>query len=198
MTALNPLYWRARGTAPAVPRAPRKKAPAMTPITARYTGSPRDFDFFIGRWRTRNRRLVGRLEGSTTWEEFESLSEAWPVLGGLGNMDTFEAPDWRPGFMGMTLRIFNSRTRQWSIYWVDNASSELQPPVVGGFDGDVGIFEGPDTLRGQPISVRFTWTRINDREARWEQAFSADAGASWETNWTMELAREDALAALTV
>lgn len=29
-----------------------------------------DFDFFVGRWNVRNRRLVGRLVGSTHWESF--------------------------------------------------------------------------------------------------------------------------------
>jgi hypothetical protein len=64
----------------------------------------------------------------------------------------------------------------------------LEPPVVGGFDGAIGHFEGTDTDTGVPIDVRFTWTVIDADHARWQQAFSRD-GAAWETNWIMEFTR---------
>ena len=60
--------------------------------------------------------------------------------------------------------------------------------VVGGFDGAVGTFEGPDTDDGRPITVRFRWDVVDDDHARWQQAFSED-GETWETNWIMEFTR---------
>jgi hypothetical protein len=36
--------------------------------------------------------------------------------------------------------------------------------------------------------VRFVWSQIYTPEPRWEQAFSADGGQTWETNWIMEFA----------
>ena len=33
-----------------------------------------DFDFWMGRWAVRNRRLVQRLAGSDEWDEFDSRS----------------------------------------------------------------------------------------------------------------------------
>ena len=44
-------------------------------------------------------------------------------------------------------------------------------------------------LDGRPITVRFIWSAITASSARWEQAFSADGGATWESNWVMEFAR---------
>lgn len=150
-----------------------------------------DFDFIFGRWRVHNRRLVKRLAGSNEWETFEALAQARPLPGGIGNCDDFTPLNWRPGFVGMSLRFFNPATKQWSIYWVDNQTGILQPPVVGGFANGVGTFEGPDEFQGQPIVVRFIWSNITSTGARWEQAFSTDDGHTWEVNWIMELNREE-------
>jgi hypothetical protein len=148
-----------------------------------------DFDFWMGRWNVRNRRLVRRLAGSDEWEEFESTSNAWPILDGMGNQDDFHT-DFEGGFAGMSLRFFDPKTRQWSIYWADSRRSGLlDPPVVGGFEGSVGVFEGDDTFEGRPIRVRFTWSRVDTPNPRWEQAFSEDGGETWETNWIADFTR---------
>ncbi|MFT3917633.1 MAG: NIPSNAP family protein [Anaeromyxobacteraceae bacterium] len=109
-----------------------------------------------------------------------------PLPGGLGNLDEFRTDFW-PGFVGMTFRFHDPVARTWSIHWADSRGHALQPPVVGRFEGDTGIFEGDDTLDGRPVRVRFTWTR--GESPRWEQAFSPDGGRTWETNWTMAMTR---------
>jgi len=152
-------------------------------------GGSRDFDFFMGRWRVENKLLVGRLRGSTEWETFEAAVHAWPLPGGIGNYNEFVPEGWRLGYVGMALRIFNPETRLWSIYWVDNQTGVLQPPVVGRFKNGVGIFEEEDELDGRPILARFTWSDISRNGARWEQAFSPDNGKTWETNWVMVFTR---------
>jgi hypothetical protein len=63
------------------------------------------------------------------------------------------------------------------------------PPVKGGFENGVGTFYADDTLRGKPIRVRFSWSRITTISAHFEQAFSADGGKSWETNWITDFRR---------
>ena len=159
-------------------------------------GTARDFDFWFGRWHVRNRRLRDRLAGSDEWDEFEATSEARPLLEGLGNEDVFRT-DWNGGFIGMSFRFFDPQTRLWWIYWADSRrSGELDPPVVGSFDGDIGVFQGEDVLRGRPVLVRFVWSGVTTPTPRWEQAFSDDGGRTWETNWVMEFTRaEDAPAA---
>jgi hypothetical protein len=149
------------------------------------TDGARDFDFLTGRWRIHNRRLMERLKGCTEWEEFEAVSQARPLLSGMGNEDDFRT-DWRPGFVGMTVRLYDPATRLWSIYWASNQRGVFEPPVIGAFSRDVGTFEGGDVLDGKPIRVRFTWTRQGPTRARWEQAFSDDGGQTWESNWVMQ------------
>ncbi|WP_338864760.1 hypothetical protein [Myxococcus stipitatus] len=148
----------------------------------------RDFDFLMGTWRVHNRRLKERLKGCTEWISFESSAEEKPLPGGLGNQETYRSEFW-PGFVGIALRVYNPATAQWSIAWVDNRSHAIDPPVVGRFSGDVGLFETNDTFEGRSIRVRFTWTRLGQDTARWEQAFSPDNGESWETNWVMDFSR---------
>lgn len=149
----------------------------------------RDFDFWIGRWAVRNRMLRERLAGSDEWDEFDATVEARLILDGLGNEDEFQT-DYAGGFTGMSFRFFDPVRKRWSIYWADSRRpGVLDAPVFGAFDGDVGVFEGPDTFERRPILMRFTWTGVTTSTPRWEQAFSEDGGETWETNWIMDLAR---------
>jgi hypothetical protein len=150
-----------------------------------------DFDFWMGSWNVHNRCLRERLRGSTDWVEFEATSTARPLLDGLGNEDEFRTHH-DGGFIGMSFRFFDPETRTWSIYWADSRRpGKLDPPVVGSFSGDTGSFQGADTLAGKPILMRFDWSGVTTPTPRWEQAFSADGGRSWETNWTMEFTRAE-------
>jgi hypothetical protein len=147
-----------------------------------------DFDLYFGHWRIHNQRLKERLAGCTDWEQFDAIGECAPILGGIGNIDSFES-DWNGGFRGMTLRLFDRQSRKWSLYWASNCSGVLEPPVVGAFADGVGRFEGADQHHGKPVLARFLWSHITATSARWEQALSADGGMSWETNWRMQMTR---------
>ena len=89
----------------------------------------------------------------------------------------------------MTLRTFDTAKRQWSIYWVNSRLGTMLPPVVGGFSGNRGEFVGDDDDDGRPVKVVYRWAKLGLDAAHWEQAFSYDGGATWETNWVMDLAR---------
>ncbi|HEY8026826.1 MAG TPA: hypothetical protein VIF60_19960 [Burkholderiaceae bacterium] len=147
-----------------------------------------DFDFLMGRYTVRNRRLLKRLQGCQEWEEFDAINTARPLLRGAGNEDEF-VTDHAGGYVGMSFRFFNPKTKQWSIYWASSKSGMLEPPVTGEFKDNVGLFSGADTLEGKAILVRFIWSRVHTPTPRWEQAFSNDGGLTWETNWVMEFRR---------
>ena len=147
-----------------------------------------DFDFLLGSWNVANRMLRRRLAGSDDWEEFAATAVVRPILDGLGNEDVFRT-EHDGGFVGMSFRFFDPEKRRWSIYWADSRRpGELDPPVVGCFEGDLGVFHGEDVDRGRPVLVRFTWSRVTTESPRWEQAFSDDGGRTWETNWVMDFA----------
>ncbi len=147
-----------------------------------------DFDFYYGHWKVRNERLKQRLVGSDDWETFEATQSCQPLLDGIGNLDDF-VTGWSGGFRGMTLRLFDLQARQWSIYWASNRSGVLELPVMGRFENGVGTFHGRDSHEGRPVLARFIWSDITADSAHWQQAFSTDEGASWETNWHMWMTR---------
>ena len=169
-----------------------------------------DFDFIYGKWRMPNHKLKKRLAGSHEWDDFVTCDEGSPLPGGVDDIDYWKASYWKD-FVGVTVRTYDPKTGLWRIYWVDNTFSEgvIQPPVVGKFNGNVGIFEGQDTYNGIPIVVRYTWTVspksspnaakweqvLNPQNApvvaKWEQAFSRDGGKTWETNWYNEFIQDD-------
>jgi len=149
-----------------------------------------DFDFLMGRWNVAHRRLRRRLASDTYWEEFGGMCESRPIIGGLGNTDdnVLELP--AGPYRAATLRVFDPAAGLWSIWWVDGRAPRLEPPVHGRFEGGVGTFLGDDVLDdGRPVRVRFTWSEVTAHSARWDQAFSADGGATWEDNWTMRFGR---------
>ena len=150
----------------------------------------RDFDFLEGEWLTRHRRLRERLVGSNEWEEFETRTVMHRILGGLGNIDQTRTVE-GDFFEGVSLRLFDAADGLWRIYWVDSHGARLFPPVVGGFGGDEGVFRGEDRHAGRPVLVEFRWNRRDPGRPTWQQAFSADGGGSWETNWFMAFRRPD-------
>lgn len=148
-----------------------------------------DFDFLHGRWRVDNRRLRDRLVGCEAWEAFASHVTCAPVLGGIGNLET-HAIDRNGGEHGLALRLYDTAARRWAIHWANGRDGVLEPPMAGAFHRDVGVFFGDDVHAGRPVRVRFTWTRHDADHAHWEQAFSADGGHTWETNWVMAFERD--------
>ncbi|SHG84078.1 hypothetical protein [Flavobacterium johnsoniae] len=158
-------------------------------ITASPTSSKNDFDFFEGKWKLHNKKLNSRLSNCTEWTEFESTQEMYKVLNGIGNIDNFLATfDGQP-FEGMTVRLFNPKSRLWSIYWADSNEGKLDPPVLGSFENNVGHFVTKDIFNGKDILVIFRWDARDKNNPVWSQAFSADNGKSWEWNWYMYMSK---------
>ena len=109
------------------------------------------------------------------------------MLGGIGNHDHFVTD----GYEGFSLRLYSPETDTWRIWWSSTQRpGRLDPPVEGRFHGDgMATFEADDVLDGIPLRMRFVWSAITAESARWEQFFSYDEGATWESNWIMELRR---------
>ncbi|MEU6719237.1 hypothetical protein ABZ897_47900 [Nonomuraea sp. NPDC046802] len=147
-----------------------------------------DFDFFAGHWNVVNRRLVKALAGSDEWEEFPGRSVATRHFDGGASFDEITFPT--KGFSGLTVRVYNPDTQKWAIHWASSTRGVLDVvPMVGEFEGNRGEFYGEESYEGRRVRCRFIWTVAGPDAVRWEQAFSPDDGATWETNWTMDFTR---------
>ena len=119
--------------------------------------------------------LYAKYEGTSVVHKF------WDGEANIGELRVASATN---RLDGMSIRLYNPRTRQWNIYWSNSRLAEvLTPPMVGGFDDGRGEFYANDTLDGKPIVARFLITIENPRSFKLEQAFSPDERKTWETNW---------------
>lgn len=142
-----------------------------------------DFDFLVGNFIMRHKRLKERLKGCTEWEEFEGTATGKKLLNGLGHMDEVIMNRPTGPAHGYTLRLFDVKSGEWSIYWAAGGSHILDVPVVGKFKDGVGEFYSHEVNEGRHIFCRFTWSKTDTDSPHWEQAFSIDGGKTWETNW---------------
>lgn len=142
-----------------------------------------DFDFEIGSWKTHLKRLVNPLSGSTTWVEYEGTTVVRKVWNGRANLVELVADGPAGHFEGLSLRLYNPESRQWSLNFASSRGGVMTPPTIGGFKNGRGEFYSQETLNGRAIFVRFIISEITPDSCRFEQAFSSDGGKTWEVNW---------------
>ncbi len=103
-------------------------------------------------------------------------------------------------------KVHNRRLRNpltGSNTWVEFEGTSVNKKIWGGranFDEDE-LDDPSGHVRGMTLRLydpqthlwsRFLWLYIKPNSCRWEQAFSADGGKTWETNWIMDFQRTDA------
>jgi hypothetical protein len=143
----------------------------------------KDFDFEFGNWKTEVRVLRNPLSGQPEWAEYEGTSIVRPLLDGRANLVELSVSGPAGSIEGVSLRLYDPATNQWSLNYASLRNGQMTPPVVGGFKDGRGVFYGDDTLGDRPIRVRFVISDITEDSARFEQAYSADGGKTWEVNW---------------
>jgi hypothetical protein len=142
-----------------------------------------DFDFEIGTWKTHLRRLVRPLTGSTTWVEYEGTTVVRKVWNGRANLVELKASGPAGSFEGLSLRLYNPQSRQWSLNFANINDGVLAQPTIGEFKDGRGEFYNQEKYNERAILVRFVITKIAEDKYQFEQAFSDDGGKTWEVNW---------------
>jgi hypothetical protein len=165
----------------AQPKPDSPKASVQPPTRER--DGQHDFDFAIGTWQTRVSRLLHPLTGSTTWVDYVGTSVVRKVWNGRAHLVELEVDGPGGRIEGLSLRLYNPQSRQWSLNFSNSAGGTLSQPTIGEFRNGRGEFFDQETLDGRAILVRFVISDITRRSCRFEQAFSDDGGKTWEVNW---------------
>jgi len=160
--------------------------PAPTKPTARSPVAERDrqhdFDWDIGAWKVHMRRLLHPLAESTTWVDYDGTDVVRPVWDRRANLGEVELDGPAGHLELLTLRLYNPQAHQWSINIASSAAGTLSPPAIGEFKNGRGEFYDQETFNGRTILVRLGVSDITPNSCRFDQAFSADGGKTWEVN----------------
>src|SRR5579872_687681 len=163
---------------------------ARSQTTASEHDGQHDFDFALGTWKAHLKRLEHPLTGSNTWVEFDGTFVARKVWDGRATIEEVELDSPGGHIEGLTLRLYNAQTHQWSIYWANGKNGAMDTsPQVGRFKNGRGEFYGIDKLNDKLIYVRFLWTNTNTNTPHFEQSYSDDGGKTWEVNWMTDQTR---------
>jgi hypothetical protein len=154
-----------------------------------------DFDYELGSWKIHLKRLEHPLTGSTNWVEFDGTSVTRKVWDGRAELEQFETDGAAGHIEGLTLRLYNPQSHQWSLYWANSKNGTVElPPCVGEFKNGRGEFIDQEPYNGRAILVRMVWSEITANSAHSAQSFSDDGGETWEVNWITDQTRvSDAL-----
>jgi len=142
-----------------------------------------DFDFEFGSWKAQL-RVRPRLSNAESWTEFNGTSVVRKIWDGKANAGELEVGNPTAHIEGLTLRLYNAQTQQWSIYWSNAKDGAISgTAMVGNFTNGRGEFYGTDVANGATVYARFIFSDITPTAFKLEQAFSPDGGKTWETNW---------------
>jgi hypothetical protein len=159
--------------------------------TARERDGQHDFDFEFGNWKTHIRRLLRPLTGSDAWVELDGISIVRKVWDGRANLGELEVDNPTTHLEGLSLRVYNPESHQWSIYWANSTDGRLGTPMIGQFKNGRGEFFDQEFFQGAAIYVRFIFSDIAPTSFRLEQSFSGDGGKTWEPNWIATFTRQE-------
>jgi hypothetical protein len=180
--AAYPAHLPAEGTAQAA------NSQAQEPNAGR--DGQHDFDFEFGSWRAHIRRQLHPLAGSDSWVDLEGSSVVRKLWDGRANLGELEVDGANSHLEGLSLRLYNPQSRQWSIYWANSKDGGLGTAMMGQFTNGRGEFFDQELFQGRAIYVRFIFSDITPISFRLEQAFSADGGKTWQPNWIAAFTRQ--------
>ena len=163
-------------------RANSDEATAGPRETAKERDGQHDFDWDIGTWRVHMRRLLHPLTGSTTWIDYNGTDVVRSVWDGRANLGEVEVEGPAGHFELLTLRLYNREAHQWSINISSSATGTLSPPAIGEFKSGRAEFYDQESFNGRTVLVRLGISDITADSCRFDQAFSADGGKTWEVN----------------
>jgi hypothetical protein len=155
---------------------------ALTDVWAQGRDGADDFNWEIDAWDT-HVRVRAPISESGAWTEFRGTSIVHALAHGRSNLVDLDVANGDRRIEGVSLRLYNPQTRQWSLNFASMRDGVLTPPVYGGFENERGVFYGQDIVEGRVVLVRFVISDVTANSARFVQSHSVDGGQTWIDNW---------------
>jgi len=112
------------------------------------------------------------------------------LWGGKAQVEEMEVDSPAVGHLeGMTVRLYDPKSHQWSLNWANQKNGHFDTPTVGEFKDGKGEFFDMEMFEGRMILVRYVWSQITPKSAHFEQSYSTDGGKTWEANWITDQTR---------
>jgi hypothetical protein len=167
----------------------QQKSESVSPQPPGLPNPSHDFDFNFGVWKTHITRRQHPLTGSNTWVDYDGTSDVSKIWNGRASLFELEATGPAGHIEGVGLRLYNPKSRQWSLNWASSRDGVIGKPMIGEFANGEGHFYDQEEFQGRSILDRNGFSDIKPDSSRFEQAFSDDGGKNWETNWIMTFTR---------
>ncbi len=148
-----------------------------------------DFDFDIGVWHTRIRRILDPLAGGQHAIDLEGTVTVRKVWGGRASLEEIEVDGPNGHWEGMNLFLYNPQARQWSQSYSNSKAGTLGAPFVGEFKNGRAELYSPDTLDNRTILLRAVWSNIEPNAHDYAESYSEDGGVTWKLSFSAHLTR---------
>jgi hypothetical protein len=149
----------------------------------------REFDFENAAWKTRISRSMQPLSGKKDWAEYDALTDIQPIWGGQGNIVHTVGDGPRGHLELLGIRLFQPSSGQWHLWFAHPRGGLGMTPLVGEVKGGQASFYDQEEIDGRTRWVRISVKATGPNTVLSEQAFSADHGKTWETNFIARQAR---------
>lgn len=149
-----------------------------------------DFDFDIGVWHTRIRRILDPLSASEDSIDLTGTVTVRKVWGGKAELEEIETDGPQGHWEGLSVFLYNPQSHQWSQSFINSQRGELGAPLIGEFHDGRGELFSEDTFQGRSILVRGVWSDIEPDSHRYQEFYSDDGGTTWKVAFRAELTRD--------
>jgi len=157
-------------------------------------GPAREFDFWLGEWRTEWRRRQPE-------HVFHDKRGVWarhvvfPVLDGKALIELVTPESRKARMRGFSIRYFDVESSQWVMAqnWPNSpeANSGFLDQLRGGARlGRIEMFSASDGDSPDQHLRRYTFSDVAENNFRWDSARTKDGGDNWSTNMIAEFHRD--------
>src|SRR6185369_14736112 len=101
---------------------------AFAQPAARVPDGQHAFDFEFGSWKMHLARRLKPLTGSNSWVEYDGVSVVRKVWNGAANLGEIDIAGPAGRIEGLSLRVYNPQTGQWSVSFANRAGGTLGAP----------------------------------------------------------------------